>query len=302
MINIFFNSDNNYAQHLGVTICSILCNSSDKTEYCFYILDGGITDENKSKIENLKKIQPFNISYLHMDVREFEDFYISHHFTQAAYYRLKIPSLVPGMNKALYLDCDIIVKKDLTELWETDLAGKTIGAVEDVSPPPDSYRRLGFPESDRYFNAGVLSLNIERMRHYDIELKLIDYIKNNPDKILMLDQDALNAVLHSDWFHLNPKWNRQSAMDLKKSPNSMFSREDYRYAYENPSIIHYSSPTKPWHYENSHELKKEYWKYLKMTEWKDFTYEDFTLRKIIKKHTRFIKTFKQKVRAQFSKT
>ena len=114
--NICLSCDNNYAQYAGVVIASILLNSDDKSFFNFYILDGNIEQENKDKIEKLKEIKDFNLNFISIDENLFEVYkkigthsYIS----LSAYYRLKLASLLPKIDKVLYLDCDVIINSNL---------------------------------------------------------------------------------------------------------------------------------------------------------------------------------------------
>ncbi|MEI8377568.1 MAG: glycosyltransferase, partial [bacterium] len=132
-LNICFSSDDNYVQHLGTAVTSILVNGDAENNYNFHILDGGISDENKQKLLELKKIKDFNIEFYKINSDEFEccplnRFYIS----LATFYRFKIPSLLPkSINRILYLDCDIVVMKDLKEMFFTDIGGCFAAVVED---------------------------------------------------------------------------------------------------------------------------------------------------------------------------
>ena len=128
-ISIILAADDHYAQHLGVTICSILENNSDVD---IYIIDGGITPENKERFQRLSEKYSARIKFLSIDPKMYDGFSLGAHFSPAAYYRLSIPSILPkNMGRVLYLDCDMVVIANLRELWTVDLGSNYVGAVSD---------------------------------------------------------------------------------------------------------------------------------------------------------------------------
>ena len=117
-INICIASDNNYTQHAGVVIASILANAAAEDSLNFFILDGGISDENKSKIQQLKKQKDCRIEFIAIDPSLFAGYLaIKTHgyISLPTYYRLKTASLLPELDRIIYLDCDMIAPV----LWQT---------------------------------------------------------------------------------------------------------------------------------------------------------------------------------------
>ena len=105
-INVCLACDDNYSKYAGVVIASALANSALKDNLCFYILDGGIKEENKAKINELKSIKNCEINFISIDESLFEEYKkIKTHsyITIATYYRLKLPSLLPNVKKIIYL-------------------------------------------------------------------------------------------------------------------------------------------------------------------------------------------------------
>lgn len=131
-IPIFLSSDNNYAPYIAIAIASICDNTKS---FCnFYILDGGISKENKSYINSLKKIfKNFSIEYLTINLeKEFNSIEYKNagnYISLSTYNRFLIPKLKPQLKKVLYMDVDIIVLGDIQELYNEDLEGYALGAV-----------------------------------------------------------------------------------------------------------------------------------------------------------------------------
>lgn len=256
--NICLSCDNNYAQYAGVVIASILLNSDDKSFFNFYILDGNIEQENKDKIEKLKEIKNFNLNFISIDENLFEVYkkigthsYIS----LSAYYRLKLASLLPKIDKVLYLDCDVIVSSDLTELFETDISEYYAAGVKDIAVNSSGY----VPKLEKgniYFNSGVLYFNLDKIRKDNIESEFEKYTIENFDKIRVGDQEIINVVCQGKIKELSSTWNVQSS--------NFVNRSDYT---KNPNIVHYVGRNKPWKFGSINYWKNLYFNVLEKTPW-----------------------------------
>ena len=256
--NICLSCDNNYAQYAGVVIASILLNSDDKSFFNFYILDGNIEQENKDKIEKLKEIKNFNLNFISIDENLFEVYkkigthsYIS----LSAYYRLKLASLLPKIDKVLYLDCDVIVSSDLRELFETDISEYYAAGVKDIAVNSSGY----VPKLEKgniYFNSGVLYFNLDKIRKDNIESEFEKYTIENFDKIRVGDQEIINVVCQGKIKELPSTWNVQSS--------NFVNRSDYT---KNPNIVHYVGRNKPWKFGSINYWKNLYFNVLEKTPW-----------------------------------
>ena len=170
------------------------------------------------------------------------------------YYRILAPHLLPvNLKKVLYLDSDLIVMHPLEELWDIDLVDRALAAVIDGNPGRAT--ELGLPAGAKYFNSGVMLINLEFWRRHDIEKKVIEFIKRNPDKLEHWDQDALNAVLVDNWTELNTHWNVQYETIIKAPP-----------IYD-AAVAHFCGDVKPWHWSKDYSFRHEYRVYRKKTPW-----------------------------------
>ncbi|MFW5886385.1 MAG: glycosyltransferase family 8 protein, partial [Bacteroidota bacterium] len=203
------------------------------------------------------------------------------YFTPAAYYRIVLPEMIPEAEKILYLDSDLIIRESLKPLLDLDLGDYGLAAVE--NPLFDRHEDLKMPGSASYFNSGVMLLNAKKFRKEKYAETILKYVKENREKILYVDQDALNAVLHDKWISLPMKWNVQTKMYFQKPSDTMFTINEYQKGLDNPAIVHFTTKSKPWHYMNNHPFKKEYIKYLKIAGFKP-EFDDYTFRNFLKKH------------------
>jgi lipopolysaccharide biosynthesis glycosyltransferase len=204
----------------------------------------------------------------------------------SAYYRILIPNLLPKkVKKALYLDCDTIVEGDLSGLFSIDLSSKALAAVEDVVTLKSDFKmmkkRLKIPSESSYFNSGVMMFNLDYLRKNDSCNKIIHYLHKNVEKIVLHDQDGLNAVLFNHWIKLPETYNYIINFDL------IFSKRI------NPKIIHFAGlkPEMVKIISPGNIYCKKYYEYLNMTPLpkEEFSSEDFV--KLIKRaYQTFFKT------------
>lgn len=254
-------SNDNYAQHLGVMLTSLLENSNNNCLIDIYIMDGDISEINKSKLERIVKGYNGRVTFLKVDKKLFEHCRMNqnlNYITIETYYRIIIPDLLSkDISKVLYLDCDIIVESDIDELWNTDISNYYLAAVDERQFIRKRKRRvlnkaLSLPKDSHYFNAGVLLLNLEKWREEEVSKQLVKFLEVNQKKLKFMDQDALNVVLHGKWLNLDPKWNYTVHHRLKCP-------------LKNPVIIHFAGTEKPWNAEIS--FKENYLKYLRNSLW-----------------------------------
>jgi lipopolysaccharide biosynthesis glycosyltransferase len=191
--------------------------------------------------------------------------------TPVTFVRLLIPQLLPAhVEKALYLDCDMVVRDDLSELWDIPVgerallaARDTIGTVSNQAGL-SNYQELGIPADAKYFNAGVLVMNLKKWRTCGTSERLLSYMRKHSAIIKHADQEVLNAVLFDDWGELDYRWNWQitwrgvriGTHEREWSPNTT-----------RKSIVHFITGEKPWLPGCDYEEKKYFFEYLDRTEW-----------------------------------
>ena len=142
-------------------------------------------------------------------------------------------------DKVLYLDVDIIVDGNISELWNTNIEEYVVAAVREESVEANE-ERLGIPKNQKYFNAGVLLMNLKKIREEKFFEKIMNYLKKNYETILYSDQDVLNAVFYNTWLELDEKWNYHNYFVIRRNSKIELINLD------TPRIIHYTGPIKPW--------------------------------------------------------
>ena len=285
-IPVFLAADDNYAPFVATTMASILKNT--KSHIDFYVLSNKISKINQQKIRNTKKFFPnsrFSVRFREIDMKKFEKFNGGFsHITITAYARWMIPDLYPNLNKAIYLDDDIIVVGDIAELYNQNLEGNIVGAVPDVSDispnGPSRYKLLkkyGEFKNEYVWNSGVYLIDCQKWRENDITRKLIaqkqeiiDYHKKHNLKLGSADQDTLNVILQ-DYKILPLKYNMHPfAIHKCKERNDcgqLFGREGDELLQE-AVIIHYATSEKPWK-DNKTLMGEKFWQIVPYTDFAD---------------------------------
>lgn len=263
-IEIVLAADDNYAKFCAVTMVSILENT--KNPIRFHIFDGGIKEFHQNKLLKLEKQYNCKIIFYSMDKLELPKVPLNRNWISVAtYYRLFITDVIPfNIDKIIYLDCDIIVDKDISELWNYDISKYMAGAVEDEHSIPN-HGRLELSDKHTYFNAGVLLLNLQKLREFNLKDKSFEYLKNNISKIEMQDQDILNGILEENVLELPLKFNANTTVFYPYYKCShKYSESDSDFAKENAVIIHYTGTPKAW---LNPELEQSdyFWKYARKT-------------------------------------
>lgn len=175
--------------------------------------------------------------------------------TKAALLKFYLPALLPDLDRVLYLDGDIIVRRDLAPLAELELGDRLAAVVRDL--PQVFYERQLLGESRDYFNSGVMLLNLRQMRAEGLTERLVEAKKASPDDKLM-DQSVLNRVMAGRVLQLPMIYNvccanlrrrwRREGMARKIGEAYGTDVRSLRQIREAAAIIHYSSGEKPWKY------------------------------------------------------
>jgi lipopolysaccharide biosynthesis glycosyltransferase len=258
-MNVVFATDRGYLQHLAVALASLLEKNNGMN---IYIINNDISGADWKKLQKLFAGKNSHLIDSKIDDCRIESLIIHSHFTKANYYRLFIPDIVKG-DRALYLDADVIVTQRIDDLYNIDISNTFLAAVDNPGIYPN-HHDLEMKCSAKYFNSGVMLINLEYWRAYNIKEKVIDFVKRKPEVIRFVDQDGLNSVINGNWLELHPKYNMHTIFTCAGYAVDSTIRE----AINNPIIIHYTSSSKPWHFGNNHPYKRLYWKYLRITPYK----------------------------------
>ncbi|NIA67644.1 glycosyltransferase family 8 protein [Pelagibius litoralis] len=281
-IKLIFGVDGSYSQHLAVTLISLLENNRGNA-FDILVVTLNMTVQDKARIRSV--VEGFAnvvLRFQDFDISRYSHFRTDGHISHASYLRIFIPEILPeSEERVLYLDCDLVVQEDIAPLWESDLGDKVIGAAR--NPFFVRHDDLELPADADYHNAGVLLINLKRWRERDGTARLIDFIEAHHAHLYAHDQDALNAVFLGEFAELAPQWNFQTSM-LWCEPEALSLRyQEYRGLVENPAIIHYTTPSKPWHFGNTHPHKDIYYQYLMKTPYSGYRPDDISVASLLRR-------------------
>lgn len=272
-------ADDNYAMPLAVTASSAIANLQSDRPVALFILDGGISKTNKRKIKRSLDSKQVEISWITLDNALFANLTSDRHLTVTAYYRLLLPQVLPAeFKKAIYLDTDMVVTGNLEDLWNIDIGDNYVLAVQDdtqlyisMCTSLRNYEELGISPDCKYFNSGLLVINMDKWRTDNIGHRVIEYIRQNI-QYRPNDQDALNAIVAGKWGQLHPKWNQMPGVyDNSFKERNPLPPEVYQELLHQPCVIHFTNTPKPWcaglRTECLHPKKDLFFHYVDITAW-----------------------------------
>ena len=262
VIPIFFAIDDAYTLFLAVALRSLLDNASKDYNYCIKILHTNVVEEHKNQI---KKYESENVSIEFVDLNYYIEkvqnkLYTRDYYTNTTYFRLFLPELYPQYDKVLYLDSDIIVVGDISELYNTDMGTNLVAAAPDdiiqKNKVFQDYAELvvGVAKYQYYFNAGVLLMNLDELRKFKFQEKFL-YLLEKFKFSVAQDQDYLNRLCKGRVTLISHDW------DVMPYVNDETKPEDIK-------LIHYNFAYKPWYFEDI-TYNEYFWEYAKKTEFYD---------------------------------
>lgn len=286
-MNILFASDDNYAPLLGVAMYSLLENNEmDFDEIDFYILDGGISERNKSKIKSI--CEGFEIEtplkFIEYDnLEELLGIRIKATRPLSAFARLFAASLLPAsVDRIIYIDCDGLIVGSLKEVWECDISGYDCGAVFDVILKYHNMQ-YGLPDDWRQYNSGFLLIDLKRWRDENLEEKFLNLIVERKGEVFHNDQGVINIVCRDRIYTLKPHYNIRSPLfevGYYKflhwyGNDEYYTKELVEDAIRHPVFIHLTQFVhgRPW-FTNAqdHPLRETFDYYAQKTDFKDEIY------------------------------
>ena len=266
-VTLFFACDDNYIPMFAVVLESIRANLNKDRHYDVKLLhSGNVSQENQNKINN--EYSKDNMSVEFVDItpqltKICDKLHTRDYYSKSTYFRLFIPNLYPNLDKALYLDSDIVLNGDVAELFDYDLGDNFVGAIPDESvqvvPEFRVYvkNKIGCDSYRKYFNAGILLMNLKALRDINFEDLFFDIISEVTFDVAQ-DQDYLNVICKDHILFIDRCWNE---MPIIKDVDE-----------KDIKLIHYNLQFKPWHFDGI--LYEEYfWKYADQCIYKDRIHE-----------------------------
>ena len=260
MRHVVFAADEQYSLPLVVTIYSY-CKQNPSTSE-LHILYSQLSEKTKEQLSTITTQFSNKLSLHYIDNSRFENQKTNiEYITNATFYRYLIPEILSDVSTALYLDADILVYRSLKDIFEVNLENFYAAGIKDrciINRENGAYLNdVGMGHlKDRYINAGVLFLNLNKLREDNIQEGLFVNDKLLKDKIQFQDQDVLNYTFNGNIILLDKMMNW---MSYERDRRRLFAR------FRNPYIVHFTGPNKPWIRVQSY-WDKQYFRVLKECE------------------------------------
>lgn len=279
MYNIACIADEAYAQHAAVMLTSLFKHNPKKL-FRIFLMTNTITEETKMKLQNVVKahgeLHILEDNYTNSKILTLKSETSTKVWNPIMYLKLLLPQNLPtDVERLIFLDVDLVINHDISELYHTNLEGYTLAACDDYKYQQAHRDRLGLREIDKYINSGVMVIDLKAWREKEKRCPIINFLEQYKE-ILNNDQDGFAIYFRGEIKLLPNKWNvttfyfEQTPRILDKYISEL---DELRH---HPYIIHFCEPIKPWFIDCKHPYRFLYKKFLKLTPWSDSKFPFFT--------------------------
>jgi lipopolysaccharide biosynthesis glycosyltransferase len=262
-VNLFLVTDKQNLSNLHVTLLMLLAKAQDDWQYHIYILFNEISDSDKDKmLELTQNNKAFKIFFHLINENDFVTDLPSDtpHTSKVGRFKYLIGNF--DVEKALYIDTDILLRVDVAELFQLNLDGFIIGAVPDVNNRAFN-KILNLPPPYNYLNSGVLLIDCVQWKRNQMTQRLLDVSIKREKDLIYVDQDTFNIVCaETGYKKLDLAWNFPAASQYFAHNIFVFVKKYWRAysileiikSFKNPYFIHFIGKPKP----NDGNLKTAY--------------------------------------------
>jgi lipopolysaccharide biosynthesis glycosyltransferase len=251
-VPVVFICDGHYVIPTAVAVTSLICNKKPDTYYDIYIITADLPETEMAKFYEFKGNKT-DIHLIKGSLKKFEGLYKYGHVSHATYLKFELPDLIPDQDKVLYLDSDIIIQKDLTDLFTINIEDYYAGAAKDIKQIENHLN------IKNYFNSGVMLLNLKLMRENNASAALLN-IRKSLTKLKFMDQDSYNILFDQKVKFLPLIYNCFYILLLKNKDkytpgyiNECFGTNysSLKNIKRDSYIIHLAGDDKPWIYSDN---------------------------------------------------
>jgi lipopolysaccharide biosynthesis glycosyltransferase len=273
-IPIVISSDNKIFFSVGVVLTSLLENAAPDTFYEVNVLyTADVSEDNKNTLKLLQhKYKNMSLNMQDMG-NKFCDIKVTegYHVNYVSAYKMLIPELFPQYDKIIYLDTDVLVREDLQQFYQIDIKDFYIGGTpvlgNCIGNSEKYIEMLDIPDMDYYINAGIMLMNLQKIRADNISEKWLALLGKYENSV---DQHIINKICYGKTLMIPKKYN--VCLSELKYYQSMqiyayYSPQEVREAFENPAIYHWTGEQKPWIY-NDTFLAQEWFYYFNLSPFK----------------------------------
>lgn len=284
MIHIACCSNEKLAPLFGVVVASVGINVKSD-DVMMYLLHNGLKEKTIKRLHRIADRFHVGLQLMEINSTFLKDCPTNkklHYADIMTFARFLFPSMLPKLKKVLYLDCDLVVLKDLKTLWDIEVSDVAVAMAPDLwYNDKHTLNRLEMPQG-KYLNAGVIVMNLDYWRKHDVFNRLLDYIVLKGASLTYLDQDALNFILQNERRQLPVKYNVTPYYFHKNLDN--YPKEMHEEIHEvrlNPTIFHFLGPIKPWSLGCYLPGKVLFLKYQRLSGWRHVVIQKFLCKRIL---------------------
>ena len=279
-MNVMYASDDNYAWLMGISMISLFENNKASEKIDVYVFGDNLSEENQKTISGIA--EKYGRSCHHVDVVNIviPKLLMSDRYPKSTFSRLFVYDLLPrDVEKLIYLDCDTIVMGSLEEMFNMDVDGKAFLATKDCMGKAYK-RKIGLKEKDTYINAGVMLMNMKRLREIPIAERMVAFVDKYAQAMTYADQEIVNGIFQGDFGLLPVEYDMQTQFvqypyeEIVKirHPHRFYTKEEVEYGKLHPKIYHYTTcmlDVRPWFANSEIANAWAFDKYMAMSPWKD---------------------------------
>lgn len=262
-MNILVTLNANYLGPLTTMLTSLFLNNPDE-RFTIWLMHSSIDDASLERLGAYVARYGSRLEIIRVDGDAFADAPVLMHYTKEMYYRLLAHRFLPGgIDRILYLDPDILVLNPVRPLYETDLDGWLYAACyhDKFSVKEINRIRLMPYDIDYYYNSGVLLMNLGLHREQIREDIIYQFVEKNRSRLVMPDQDILNALYSKKIKPLDETLYNYDARFYLYYKLKTNGQCDMDYVINRTVILHFCGKKKPWSRSYSgkfHALYKHY--------------------------------------------
>ena len=257
MIHLAIAFDKNYLTPFYALASSIFCNNPNEA-FTLHCITKDVKEAEKTEISDYLQ-ENGSIAYFYtVDDTLIQNFVVRSHWNTSVYFKIFFPLLVDNsIKRLLYLDTDMLVLGKLRELYEIDLKNYPLAVVADPHVRNEAYWELH--KKENYFNSGMMLIDLPKWNSLEISQKTLKILNENPEKIIYVDQDALNIALEDNFLLVSEKYNYTYTHIPKE-----LSIKELKKQLSDITILHFTL-SRPWHFLCRNPYRYLYRFYLKKT-------------------------------------
>lgn len=267
--NIVCIADEGYAQHTAVMLASLVDHNRDK-HFRVFLLSPDMSATSAAKLQSVLDANGSALCLINNDGKSFGiDRLETSTWNAVMYLKTFLPQLLPSdVERCLFMDVDMIVRHDIAPLYSLPLHGCLLAGCEDNVNSMGLKLHLGLAPTEKYINSGVMVVDVKAWREEEKRRPMADFLQSHAH-LIVNDQDAIALYFKGLIRYITDlRWNAVT-FAFQRFPRVMPCYYDQLEAVrQNPYIVHFCEPVKPWYRECRHPYGSLYRSYLEQTPWR----------------------------------